>query len=368
MPSLRHALTFAFTALLIGACTSAPPPALQASAPQADAEQRFAAIKDDPVRLSAFLRAMPKGGDLHSHLSGAVYAESYIAWAAADGLCLAVATHTIVEPPCDAGAGRPPVGEAVAGAQAYNDLIDALSVRNYALREVSGHDQFFSTFARFDAAERRRVPDMFAEVMARAADQNILYLELMSSPGMHAARQIGAKVGWDDDPQRMLTKLRAAGLNAVARDTAGEYAEAMESVRRLLGCDARPLPPKACGVTVRHIAQVIRVFPKEQVFAQIALGFLVAEQSPLVVGLNLVAPEDDRTSLRDYSTHMHIIGALKDGFPEVGITLHAGELTPGLVPPVALRFHIAEAVRVAGAQRIGHGVDIAREERSGDDP
>ena len=28
---------------------------------------------------------MPKGGDLHSHLSGAVYAESYIQWAAAKG-------------------------------------------------------------------------------------------------------------------------------------------------------------------------------------------------------------------------------------------------------------------------------------------
>jgi adenosine deaminase len=103
------------------------------------------------------------------------------------------------------------------------------------------------------------------------------------------------------------------------------------------------------------------VFPREQVFAQIALGFLVASESPLVVGLNLVAPEDDRVSLADYSTHMRIIGALRGSFPGVGIALHAGELTLGLVPPEELRFHIAEAVRIAGAQRIGHGVDIAYE-------
>jgi len=28
--------------------------------------------------LTAFLEQMPKGGDLHNHLTGAVYAETYI--------------------------------------------------------------------------------------------------------------------------------------------------------------------------------------------------------------------------------------------------------------------------------------------------
>src|SRR5688572_18665062 len=48
---------------------------------------RFEALRGTP-ELASFLRAMPKGGDLHNHLSGAVYAESYIAWARQDGLCL----------------------------------------------------------------------------------------------------------------------------------------------------------------------------------------------------------------------------------------------------------------------------------------
>jgi hypothetical protein len=59
---------------------------------------------------------------------------------------------------------------------------------------------------------------------------------------------------------------------------------------------------------------------------------------------------------------MRMIGALRRHFPQVGISLHAGELALGLVPPQALRFHIAEAVRVAGATRIGHGVDILHED------
>jgi hypothetical protein len=45
----------------------------------------------------------------------------------------------------------------------------------------------------------------------------------------------------------------------------------------------------------------------------------------------------------------------------VKIALHAGELDLGLVPPEDLRFHIQEAVEVAHASRIGHGVDIMRE-------
>lgn len=44
------------------------------------------------------------------------------------------------------------------------------------------------------------------------------------------------------------------------------------------------------------------------------------------------------------------------------VTLHAGELTLGLVPPEDLRFHIREAIEIAGAERIGHGVDIMYED------
>ena len=36
---------------------------------------------------------------------------------------------------------------------------------------------------------------------------------------------------------------------------------------------------------------------------------------------------------------------------------------PGWVPPEGLRFHIRDAVEVAGASRIGHGVDIMYEDR-----
>ena len=45
-----------------------------------------------------------------------------------------------------------------------------------------------------------------------------------------------------------------------------------------------------------------------------------------------------------------------------GIALHAGELTLGLVPPKHLGWHVRDAIMIAGAKRIGHGIDIAYED------
>ncbi|MDI1364737.1 MAG: adenosine deaminase, partial [bacterium] len=73
-------------------------------------------------------------------------------------------------------------------------------------------------------------------------------------------------------------------------------------------------------------------------------------------------PEDDPTSLADYSLHMRMFQFLAARYPKVKLALHAGELTLGLTSPRDLTFHIREAVEVAGAKRIGHGVDIAYED------
>jgi adenosine deaminase len=60
---------------------------------------------------------------------------------------------------------------------------------------------------------------------------------------------------------------------------------------------------------------------------------------------------------------MQMIAALRPFYPHVPVTLHAGELAPGLVPPEGLRFHIRQAIAIAGAQRIGHGVDVMYEDQ-----
>ena len=66
------------------------PPAAQATAPRSSAEvgtaRHLDTIRTSPAKLRAFLKAMPKGADLHNHLSGAVPTETLIGFAVEDGL------------------------------------------------------------------------------------------------------------------------------------------------------------------------------------------------------------------------------------------------------------------------------------------
>ena len=75
-------------------------------------------------------------------------------------------------------------------------------------------------------------------------------------------------------------------------------------------------------------------------------------------------PEDWYTPMHDFNLHMRMIEALRKYYPGTHISLHAGELAMGLVPPEGLRSHIRESIERAGAERIGHGTSVMNE----DDP
>ena len=93
------------------------------------------------------------------------------------------------------------------------------------------------------------------------------------------------------------------------------------------------------------------------------LGFEIAAADSRVLGLTFVMAEDGAVAMRDYELHMQMVNFLHGLYPQVHITLHAGELAPGLVPPEGLCCHIRLAVEQGHAERIGHGVDIMYEER-----
>jgi adenosine deaminase len=99
------------------------------------------------------------------------------------------------------------------------------------------------------------------------------------------------------------------------------------------------------------------------VFAQTLFGFELASADPRIVAINFVSGEDNITSMADYAEHMRMVGFLRDLYPSVHVSLHAGELAPGLVPPEGLCCHVRLAVEEAGADRIGHGVDVMYEDR-----
>jgi adenosine deaminase len=369
-PSIRGMRTLAAAALGI-ALVAAPAAHAQrrpaASPGETRAERALAGVRDSMPLLMAFLRDMPKGGDLHSHLSGAVYAESYLTWAAEAGLCADTASR-LSAPPC-AAPKSVPVVLAMRDTALERRLVNAWSMEGWDSATVSGHDQFFNTFGRFGMATWGRTGDMLAEVTSRAAAGHVSYLELMQTPDGSAVGNLGRSVGWDSTSPRdpdfgaLREKLLAAGLRDTLEVARANLDTAEARRAAVQGCatagDAGP-----CGVTIRWLYQVARARPPEQVFAQILAGFELASTDPRVVGLNLVQPEDAAVAVRDFSLQMRMIAFLRPLYPGVKVTLHAGELVPGLVAPEALRFHIRESVQVAGAERIGHGVDVLGEERA----
>jgi hypothetical protein len=93
-------------------------------------------------------------------------------------------------------------------------------------------------------------------------------------------------------------------------------------------------------------------------------GFALAnDPQSKVVALNLVQAEDDLMARQNFILQMQMLNFLRPLYPKAHISLHAGELSPGLVPPNDLTFHIRESVMLGHAERIGHGVDIMHEDR-----
>ena len=129
----------------------------------------FESIRRDPNALLIFLRAMPKGGDLHNQLLEAVYAESVIQWASDGGLCVNRKTLFIVQPPCDPGGNLIPVRNSLADPFLYREMVDAYSMRNWQLSGQSGHDHFFDSFDKFLPATDGNTGAMLAETATRAA-------------------------------------------------------------------------------------------------------------------------------------------------------------------------------------------------------
>ena len=395
IPTFSAALILCLASIVSAQVPGRTAPVLHpAATPVATVEEQrairaFNVAKTSPLQLNAFLVNMPKGADLHMHLSGAIYAETFIKNGAADILCVNPADHSFFKPPATTrslppqpvcGEGNRRASDAFHDQTLYDALVDSFSMRSFVPSTgISGHNHFFATFGRFGGIDKLHTGEWLDEVASRAAAQNEQYLEIMETPIFADAAKLGNAIPWPSTPadpamnrsgdatgtsREDLSKLRdallAAGLrNEVATDRK-ELDEALASRNQIEHCD-EPRATRACSVKIRFLYQVLRAFPPQQVFAQTLLGFEVASQDSRVVGINFVQPEDAYMSMSEYHRQMLMLDYLHSVYPQVHISLHAGELAPGLVPPEGLRFHIREAIDLGHAERIGHGVDVMYE-------
>ena len=325
------------------------------------AEIRFDEVAQSPPELSSFLHTMPKGADLHYHLTGGAYAEELIRSGASKGSCIDVNKFAAAPPPCDADRGLQPISNALQDADLNRKIVDAWSMRGFVPHAgFTAHDQFFRTFGLFDNAVDPGA--LVSEIANRAAEQRLVYMEVMTSLQTQSISEIASKVTWTEDFDRMLDRLSSLGIDQIVQNAVRDLDQIEQDKTRILKC-GQNAPEPGCSTEVRYLMTTIRTQPPASVFAQTVFGFMLAKKDSRVVGINFVAPEDDPVALADYSLHMRILKYLETKMPDVNVALHAGELTIGLVPPEQLRSHIREAVVTGGARRIGHGVDVMYEDR-----
>jgi adenosine deaminase len=311
--------------------------------------------------LNQFFSLMPKGGDIHHHYSGAVYVETFLDWVAKEGSWI---NRESLEIETSKSPQSLTVAELRKEGPLYRELLRRWSdqdFRTFFHEEMAPDQQFFQTFSYFVGVASRHIPAGLRQLKQRAKHENLQYLETMLS-------------AVDFEYSDPALDRRLLGLQATQQQSAilSQY----EACRKTL--DADPSFKQAVGKFVKDIGRyhqgmdddeflmryqtyAYRDSPPSTVFASLYAGFSAASQSDLIVGVNILGPENGIIALRDYRLHMLMFHLLHQRFPEVRIAMHAGELTLGMVRPENLTFHITEAVRVAGAQRIGHGVDIVHE-------
>jgi len=337
------------------------------------AENYLEKIRNNEAELTAFFAQMPKGGDLHHHYSGSIYAEPLLTHAIAKDFYLNTQTMAVSQ---EKQLGSDWVlfstlqknGELDAYKQ---KIIQKWSAKDYNNVDYPSDKLFFESFMKFEPATQGNFEAGLLEIKNRAIKENVSYIETQLST-------IPCDIKTDDlaTYNAYLRKLAATkNEKAVMKSLDSLYAVFIQKDAKKYAADFNTnfvakmhaaLKIDDSQFTMRYQNFVLRFMEPVDLFKNLVVAFISADNSPLMAGVNIVSPEDGETSMKDYWLHMVMFKYCHSRFPKVKYAMHAGELTLGLVLPEELSWHINAAVYIAGANRIGHGVDMAYEDKSYD--
>lgn len=331
--------------------------------------QYFEKIRNNEGALTAFFSQMPKGGDLHHHYGGAIYAEPLLERAITENFYINTETMKVAKE-------RPATGKweqfSTLQSRGELDMYKQKIMQNWSVKDYNNVDYpsdklFFETFDKLWPAADGNFEKGLLELKNRAIKENVSYIETQLSTIPCTIntnslnkfnRELRQMVKFENEKNIFQTLdtiynyLTQEGVADFAKKFNTGFVEKLQNELRI--DDSR--------FTMRYQNFVLRFMEPVDLFKNLMLAFISADNSPLIAGVNIVAPEDGETSMKDYRLHMIMFKYCHSRYPDVKYSLHAGELTLGLVQPEDLTWHIRSAVYTAKANRIGHGVDIAYED------
>lgn len=320
-------------------------------ADEASTSKRLEQAKRSEPELIAFLSRMPKGADLHNHVTGAIYSDFILDNAVKQGLYFDTKTSGFAK---DSGDGRVPASALLTNNALLYQYLNKVSMRGWYPNTTSGHDHFFETFDIIGSGFTGwSTEDLLVEVLRRNQMQSVQYMELMTQCGpseqLNAFYQDPPPV---DDFEKAYQALRPKMAALAKAEPAYMNARAKTLAARL-----DPTRP----IDVRYIMQLNRLSTNSVFFSTACAAMTLMRADRRVVALNIVAPEDHPNARNNFDMQMKMLDWLWRRFGKPNITLHAGELTLQYSPVEVMRDRIRKSIEVGHAKRIGHGVSIAWE-------
>jgi len=292
-----------------------------------------------PAELYRFLYALPKGGDLHNHLGGAIRSEWWYAAATDPQRNGGDVFYTRVRLNAGAEPGLPAVQFQTIRRYAFDRLSPALQADFARLDSLTPElKQAWLDSLRLDRPGKGR-EEFFTWIWPRTGQLHS-NLTLIGEVLVETMKAYGAEGLHYLETQANLTGFTDNTGAPVPPDQAADF-----FARRLAQPDAR-----ATGVTVRFLAVVLRFHPQaEQMLEQ--QYALVDAHRDLWVGLNMAGIEENGHGypLRFLAKYRE----LRSRYPRLPLSIHAGEMD-------GPDSHIRDTL-LLGASRIGHGVNLIQD-------
>jgi adenosine deaminase CECR1 len=308
------------------------------------AERWFEDVKATatPDQLYRFLYAMPKGGDLHNHLTGAVRSEWFRDAALAEGARGYVYYTRVRIGNCV------PYGHDEFGRDKALLLFKTIQASKFETLDACGKGEY------------KRLQDLDEREMAG-------WLNSMRLDEAYEGRNEFFDAIWDriqgmlENPYLicdiLLRNMQAFGKEGLVyletqqgveggvKADGSPYSE-QEVVAIFQQCLASP-EAKATGVTVRFQNALLRFTPNaEQRLRE--LYAITDRHRDLFVGVNMVGREDND---KGYPLRfLPVLRELRHKYPDINLSIHAGEVDEP-------NYHVRDTL-LLGAQRIGHGVNL----------
>lgn len=339
--------------------------------------EKFEEIKKNTPELIMFLKAMPKGGDLHTHSLGTSYSEFVYEDAVKLNDYYDLRNNMFLTEEEYHLSDR---DKSIINIEEFKKYYADNMFNSYSMRGWNGTQDgakhFFNTFPCVISSKRTE-NNMILEMIKRNINQRVSYLEIISECIPHETADIYRNSLKDIDFKLENMKEYCEILDNLDNE------ENLTAVKNFL--DVRENFLKEKGITdftVRYIPFLCRVSSSlKNFFIEAYFLMLYSIKDYRIAGVNIVEPEDAVFSRENFEKHLEIIRFvyryLSDKYidypKKINLTLHAGELSLKRSPLEDMSDRICSTIfltrdkneqKFPAAKRIGHGVSIPWEDNA----